>query len=324
MAKYLDSDGLLYFWQQLKTMLAGKVDAVSGKGLSTNDYTTAEQTKLAGIASGAEVNQNAFSKVVVDSTTVEADSKTDTLTLVAGANIVLTPNASNDTITIAANVPAVEDEMFIAVNNVTAFADVAAAYDAGAYIVMKETAAGSSIAPLMYVSGSGTNRQFVFRYQNTSGTMYSYTLKSSGWSYSTSAWVPTTRTVNGKALSADITLAASDVGALPSSTVIPDSTSDLTNDSGFITSAALTPYLTSASAESTYAKKTDVAGAYIYKGSVATYANLPSSGQTAGDVYNVEANGMNYAWNGTAWDALGETFSISSITNAEIDTILAA
>lgn len=34
----------------------GKVDKVSGKGLSTNDYTTAEKTKLAGIAAGAEVN----------------------------------------------------------------------------------------------------------------------------------------------------------------------------------------------------------------------------------------------------------------------------
>jgi hypothetical protein len=36
--------------------ISGKVDKVSGKGLSTNDYTTAEKTKLAGIASGAEVN----------------------------------------------------------------------------------------------------------------------------------------------------------------------------------------------------------------------------------------------------------------------------
>lgn len=33
--------------------LSGKVDKVAGKGLSTNDYTTAEKTKLAGIASGA-------------------------------------------------------------------------------------------------------------------------------------------------------------------------------------------------------------------------------------------------------------------------------
>ena len=38
------------------TELAKKVDKVSGKGLSTNDYTTDEKNKLAGIAAGAEVN----------------------------------------------------------------------------------------------------------------------------------------------------------------------------------------------------------------------------------------------------------------------------
>jgi uncharacterized protein (TIGR02145 family) len=43
----------------LTTGLATKVDKEAGKGLSTNDYTTAEQTKLAGIAAGAEVNVNA-------------------------------------------------------------------------------------------------------------------------------------------------------------------------------------------------------------------------------------------------------------------------
>lgn len=36
-----------------------KVDKVTGKGLSTNDYTTEEKEKLAGIATGAEVNVNA-------------------------------------------------------------------------------------------------------------------------------------------------------------------------------------------------------------------------------------------------------------------------
>ena len=41
-------------------MLNNKVDKVSGKGLSTNDYTTAEKNKLAGIATGAN-------KTVVDS-----------------------------------------------------------------------------------------------------------------------------------------------------------------------------------------------------------------------------------------------------------------
>lgn len=37
----------------VNTALGNKVDKVSGKGLSTNDYTTAEKTKLAGIAEGA-------------------------------------------------------------------------------------------------------------------------------------------------------------------------------------------------------------------------------------------------------------------------------
>ena len=62
-----------------------------------------DKSKLDGIASGAEVNQNAFSNVVVGSTTIAADSKTDTLTLTAGSNITLTPNATNDSITISAS-----------------------------------------------------------------------------------------------------------------------------------------------------------------------------------------------------------------------------
>ena len=74
---------------------------------------------------------------------------------------------------------------------------------------------------------------------------------------------------------------------------------------------------------SDYAKKTDISGLYKYKGSKATFSALPTSGNVAGDVWNVEDTGMNYAWTGTAWDALGSTFEINSITNGEIDTITA-
>lgn len=42
--------------EDLNTALSKKVDKEEGKGLSTNDYTTAEKTKLAGIAEGAQVN----------------------------------------------------------------------------------------------------------------------------------------------------------------------------------------------------------------------------------------------------------------------------
>lgn len=62
----------------------------------------ADKTKLNGIATGAEVNQNAFSNVAIGSTTIAADAKTDTLTLAAGSNVTLTPDATNDKVTIAA------------------------------------------------------------------------------------------------------------------------------------------------------------------------------------------------------------------------------
>lgn len=99
--KYLDKDGLIYYHSKIKTLLSGKVDKENGKGLSTNDYTTTEKNKLNGIASGAEVNQNAFSNIKIGNTTVAADSKTDTLELVAGSNVTLTPDTTNGKVTIS-------------------------------------------------------------------------------------------------------------------------------------------------------------------------------------------------------------------------------
>jgi|TARA_R100000149_G_C5878605_1_gene142852 hypothetical protein len=79
--------------------------AVSGT-VDGRDVAT-DGTKLDGIATGAEVNQNAFSSVAVSGqTTVEADGKTDTLTLAAGSNVTITTNATSDTVTIASTAAA--------------------------------------------------------------------------------------------------------------------------------------------------------------------------------------------------------------------------
>lgn len=78
-----------------------------------------------------------------------------------------------------------------------------------------------------------------------------------------------------------------------------------------------------------YAKKADLASAYVYKGSVEDISNLPTSGQTPGDVYNVEKQftyddkvypaGTNVAWNGTTskWDPLGGTVDLSPYATTE-------
>ena len=68
---------------------------------TTASFTTEEQAKLSGISTGAEVNQNAFANIAIGNTTIAADAKSDTLTFVAGDNITLTPDATNNKITIS-------------------------------------------------------------------------------------------------------------------------------------------------------------------------------------------------------------------------------
>ena len=54
-----------------------------------------------------------------------------------------------------------------------------------------------------------------------------------------------------------------------------------------------------------------VSSVYRFRGSVATYADLPATGQVVGDVWNVEDTGANYAWSGTEWDKLSETVDLT-------------
>ena len=88
---------------------------------------------------------------------------------------------------------------------------------------------------------------------------------------------------------------------------IPTKTSDLTNDGENGTDKFAT--------ESYVNQKTSQI--YRYKGSVATYSDLPTT-HDVGDVYNVVAAygnypaGTNFAWNGTEWDALGGSVDLSA------------
>ncbi len=77
--KYLDYDGLVYYHSKVKTALNNKVDKVSGKGLSTNDFTNAYKTKLDGIATGAQVN--VIEGITVNSTAVPLTNKIANLTI---------------------------------------------------------------------------------------------------------------------------------------------------------------------------------------------------------------------------------------------------
>ena len=80
---------------------------------------------------------------------------------------------------------------------------------------------------------------------------------------------------------------------------------------------------------SPYALKSDISTVFNYKGTVDTYANLPSQDQVTGDVYIV-TNGegaednQEYVWDGTAWEALGTTVDLSGYaTTANVTQAIA-
>ena len=120
---------------------------------------------------------------------------------------------------------------------------------------------------------------------------------------------------------------------------IPTKTSHLTNDSGFLTSYTETdptvPSWAKASSKPSYTfseigstptslsgygitnayTKTEVdglvSGVLHYKGTKATVAALPSTGNTTGDTWHVTADGSEWAWDGTEWQELGTAVDLS-------------
>ena len=288
MAKnYLDQTGLALVWAKIKELVSTKVNKVEGKGLSSNDYTSDEKTKLAGIASGAQVN--VLEGIQKNGNTVTVTNKI--------ANISV-PTKTSDITNDSGYITAADIPEGSAATTTTPKMDGIAA-------VGSETAfaRGDHIHP------SDTSR------------------------------VPTTRKVAGHALSADVTLVKGDVGLgnvdntadadKPVSTAQQtalDGKVDKVTGKGLSTNDYTTAEknkLAAFGSADTYALKSDITNMYKYKGSVATVSALPSSDNITGDVYNVESSGMNYAWDGTAWDALGVIFTITSISNSDIDTIVA-
>lgn len=92
----------IYATNELQNQLDSYYDEIlSHNGNTTIHITSTDREKIAGIATGAEVNQNAFSNIKVGNTTISSDSKTDTLEIAAGSNITIIPDAENDKITLS-------------------------------------------------------------------------------------------------------------------------------------------------------------------------------------------------------------------------------
>lgn len=313
MANFLDKDGVVYLWGKIKVKFVAKE---SGKGLSTNDYTTTEKNKLAGIAT----NANNYSLPTASST------------VLGGVKVGTNLSISN-------GILSAKDTTYGVMKGATASADGASGLvpaptkgDSTRYLT--SDGKWSSILfptyPLASPSLDGlmsrTDKAKLNGIENGANkTIVDGTLSDTS-----------TNPVQNKIVKTEIDIIKNlanqtniQVGKVASAIMYEA----LPKDVGFIykdtggTSYGLFNDLTSFVDLSPYAKKADIVGTYKYKGSVDTASALPTSGQTTGDVYNIVASssygpaGCNVAWNGSDWDSLGGIFTITSISNSELDTI---
>lgn len=374
----IDIDLLSYFKSKLDLLFANKVDKVDGKGLSSNDFTSSEKTKLANIASGAQVN--VLEGIQKNGTSVTITNKIANITV---------PTKTSD-ITNDSNFPSDASYVHTDNNYTTTDKNKLAGISAGAQVNVIEsikvngtaqtvTSKAVSITVPTKTSELTNDSNLVVdaAYVHTDNN-YTSSEKTKLSGIDTGAQVNKIESVkvNGTALT--ITSKAVNV-------VVPTKTSDITNDSGFITisdvpegaaASSTTPKMdgtAAAGTETAFARgdhvhpkdtskanlasptftgtpaaptaaagtnttqiatcafvttavsskansadvytKTEVdnlvTGALHYKGTKATVAALPSTGNKTGDMWHVTADGGEYAWNGTAWEEMGSEIDLS-------------
>ena len=291
--KYLDYDGLLYFWGQLKT-----------KFLSTIGYDTTNK-KITQTKNGSTTDVVTVATLKTDMQLTKSDVGLGNVGNFKAVSTVANQGLTAEEQAAArANIGAGSSGFSGSFNDLTDKPTTISGYGiTDAKIESGTITLGSNTITPAPKSTAVTNVEW-----NSGSNKITKTINGS-----------TTDVVSAATLKTAMAITFSDVGSKPT-TLAGYGITDAKIENGVITLGS---------------SSVSVVGVYRYKGSVSTVANLPTHSSTpapeAGDVYNVTANGKNYAYveyNTTTgqdvWDDLGGEFEITSITNAEIDTILAS
>ena len=218
---------------EIRKLITKATSSGSGNVVSSVSVSGDTVTYTKGVTA-LTAHQNAFSNVKVGSTTVAADSAGDTLELVAGSNITLTPDATNDKVTIAAtniynksevdSLISAVSTMDIQVVQTLPTQDISTTT---IYLVPKTASINDAYDEYIYVNNSwehiGSTEVDLSNYYTKTQTDNLLDAKANASSLST---VATTGSYND----------------LSNKPTIPTKTSDLTNDSGFIDGLVILSY----------------------------------------------------------------------------------
>lgn len=384
MAKYLGQTGLVYLWGKIKTWVGNyvKITSSTGKdtitagtnsvdvydwaqastkpsynldeitdGTTNKAFTQTEKTKLGNIASGAEVNQNAFSNVKVGTTTIAADAKTDTLILEAGGDVTLTPDTSGDKVTISVTTPKKTSDLnndsgFITIDDVpegaaasattplmdgTAAVGTETAFARGDHRHPSDTTKADKSATVSTVTYDTTNKKITKTINGTTTDVVTAAkiVTDGGGVTDISGKVDKTTTVNGHALSGNVTVSKSDVGL-----------GNVTNDAqiplaqkGVANGVCPLDVNTKIDAQYLPSYVDDVVEAYIRSGQTALSQSWLATGSATGTVITPQSgviyvlmNGNDdyptnsqYRWATNTYVKLNDG-GVSELTTAEMDT----
>ena len=328
--KLIDLDLLSYFKSKIDLLFAGKVDKETGKGLSSNDYTSNEKTKLANIAAGAQVN-------VLEG--IQKNGQTVTITnKIANISVpTKTSDLTNDS-------DFAVDASYVHTDNNYTTADKNK---------LAGIASGAEVNVITSVKVNGTAQTVTNKAININvPTKTSDITNDSG--FITIADVPegaaastTTPAMDGTAAvgtetafargdhvhPTDTSRAPLASPALTGTPTAPTAAAG-TNTTQIATTAFVTTAVsTKANSADVYTKSeidTKLTGALHYTGTKATVGDLPSSGNVTGDMWHVTATGGEYAWNGSSWEEMGSSIDLSGYvewndlgfaTTSEIDAL---
>lgn len=259
MSKFLDNSGLSYFWGKVKDWATGKfVAKETGKGLSANDYTTEEKQKLAGLSNvtvDAALSGTSTNPVQNAAVAKELAGKVDAET---GKGL-----SSND------------------------YTDEEKAKLAGLENVTVDSA----------LSTTSTNP--------VQNKVVNAALEEK---------VPTSRTVNGKALTENITLGADDVSAIPAEQKGAAGGVAELDAAGKVPAAQLPSYVD------------DVIDAYVVSGATefsAGWLSLTDGGAAltpeSGKIYIVVSAGnynlREFRWSGTTYGEVGKSITLGETSS---------
>lgn len=310
--KYLDGDGLLYFWQKIKSAFVTDVtyDSTNRKIQKTKNGSTSDVVTIAKVATSGSYND------LSNKPTIPSGVEKSTTTPKMDG----TASVGSETKFAAGDHVHPTDTSRQADLGLTS-ADVTKWNDA---ITLTKNDVEYSISGSEIITDQTLGVQLLLLKDSGGVTLLTGTGLATVNNVVAQTYVPKTTTVNGNALSENITLDADDVSAIPTSAKGAASGVCPLDANSKVDSQYLPSYVD------------DVIEAYPVSGATALSAgwlSATSGGSAltpeAGKIYVLMTDSGDYSantqfrWGGTAYVKLNDG-GVSSITNAEIDTIVAS